>query len=62
MYCATDDEDSIQEGIERVKKILAENFVRPDEAEKIKSRIREFGQYSVIDKVTVALNTKIDHI
>lgn len=60
MYCATDDEDSIQEGVERVKKILAENFVRPDEAEKIKSRIREYGQYSVIDKVTVALNPKID--
>lgn len=60
MYCATDDEDSIQEGINRVKKILAENFVRPDEAEKIKSRIREYGQYSVIDKVTVALNPKRD--
>lgn len=60
MYCATDDEDSIQEGVERVKKILAENFVRPDEAEKIKSRIREYGQYSVIDKVTVTLNPKID--
>ncbi|GER74818.1 hypothetical protein BpPP18_28850 [Weizmannia acidilactici] len=60
MYAATDDEDSIQEGIDRVKKILAENFVRPDEAEKIKSRIRELGQYSIIDKVTVALNPKID--
>ncbi|MCM3314636.1 protease Lon-related BREX system protein BrxL [Bacillus sp. FSL K6-6483] len=60
MYAATDDEDSIREGLERVKKILSENFVRPDEAEKIKSRIREYGQYSVIDKVTVALNTKID--
>ncbi len=60
MYAATDDEDSISEGLERVKKILSENFVRPDEAEKIKSRIREYGQYSVIDKVTVALNPKID--
>lgn len=60
MYAATDDEDSIQEGINRVKKILAENFVRPDEAEKIKSRIREYGQYSIIDKVTVALNPKLD--
>jgi ATP-dependent Lon protease len=60
MYAATDDEDSIREGLERVKKILSENFVRPDEAEKIKSRIREYGQYSVIDKVTVALNPKID--
>ncbi|MED1740153.1 protease Lon-related BREX system protein BrxL [Bacillus swezeyi] len=60
MYAATDDEDSIREGLERVKKILSENFVRPDEAEKIKSRIREYGQYSVIDNVTVALNPKID--
>ncbi|QHF56575.1 hypothetical protein Bateq7PJ16_0769 [Bacillus subtilis] len=60
MYAATDDEESIREGLERVKKILSENFVRPDEAEKIKSRIREYGQYSVIDKVTVALNPKID--
>jgi ATP-dependent Lon protease len=60
MYCATDDEESIQEGVDRVKKILSDNFVRPDEAEKIKSRIRELGQYSIIDKVTVALNPKID--
>src|SRR5690625_7067642 len=60
MYAATDDEASIKEGVERVKKILSENFVRPDEAEKIKSRIRELGQYSIIDKVTVALNPKVD--
>ncbi|MCY0893811.1 MAG: protease Lon-related BREX system protein BrxL [Acidibacillus sp.] len=60
MYAATDDEESIREGLERVKKILADNFVRPDEAEKIKSRIREIGQYSIIDKITVTLNQKID--
>ncbi|WP_251129725.1 protease Lon-related BREX system protein BrxL [Exiguobacterium sp. s55] len=60
MYCATDDEASIRDGIERVKKILSDNFVRPDEAEKVKSRIREIGQYSIIDKVTVALNPKLD--
>lgn len=60
MYAATDDEESIGEGVERVKKILSENFVRPDEAEKIKSRIRETGSYSVIDKITVSLNPKID--
>lgn len=60
MYAATDDEESIREGVERVKKILSDNFVRPDEAEKIKSRIRELGQYTIIDKVTVALNPKID--
>jgi ATP-dependent Lon protease len=60
MYAATDDEENIQEGVERVKRILAENFVRPDEAEKIKSRIREYGQYSIIDKITVTLNPKLD--
>lgn len=60
MYAATDDDDSIQEGVARVKKILSENFVRPDEAEKIKSKVREIGQYSVIDKITVRLNPKKD--
>lgn len=60
MYCATDDEESINEGVERVKKILAENFVRPDEAEKVKSKIRELGKYTVIDKLTVKLNAKKD--
>lgn len=60
MYCATDDEASINVGIERVKKILAENFVRPDEAEKIKSKIKEMGEYSIIDKVTVNLNISAD--
>lgn len=60
MYCATDDEETLNAGIERVKKILSENYVRPDEAEKIKSKIRELGQYSVIDKITVKLNEKID--
>ncbi|WP_455543781.1 protease Lon-related BREX system protein BrxL [Intestinibacter sp.] len=60
MYCATDDEDSINDGVERVKKILADNFVRPDEAEKVKSKIRELGKYTVIDKLTVKLNAKKD--
>lgn len=60
MYCATDDEDSINEGVNRVKKILADNFVRPDEAEKVKSKIRELGQYTIIDKITVKLNEKKD--
>ncbi|AZR71959.1 TIGR02688 family protein [Anoxybacter fermentans] len=60
MYCATDDEDSINDGVERVKNILAQNFVRPDEAEKVKSKIREMGLYTVIDKVTVKLNEKKD--
>ncbi|MCK9313502.1 MAG: protease Lon-related BREX system protein BrxL, partial [Methanocorpusculum sp.] len=60
MYCATDDEAAINDGVERVKKILADNFVRPDEAEKVKSRIKELGQYTVIDKLTVKLNEKRD--
>lgn len=60
MYCATDDIDSINEGVERVKNILADNFVRPDEAEKIKSKIREMSRYTVIDKLTVKLNEKKD--
>jgi ATP-dependent Lon protease len=60
MYCATDDDESIKSGVARVKKILAENFVRPDEAERVKSKIREIGEYSVIDKITVSLNIKSD--
>jgi len=60
MYCATDDEEGIAEGVETVKRILAENFVRPDEAEKVKSKIRELGKYTVIDKVSVKLNEKKD--
>ncbi len=60
MYCNQTDEDSIEEGMLKVKKILAENYVRPDEAEKVKSKIREIGVYNVIDKVTVVLNEKKD--
>jgi len=60
MYCATDDEASIEEGVNRVKTILADNFVRPDEAEKIKSKMRELGSYTVIDKVEAKLDPKLD--
>jgi ATP-dependent Lon protease len=60
MYCASDDETVIQEGLENVKRILAENYVRPDESEKVKSKIRERGSYKVIDKITVKLNEKKD--
>ena len=59
-YCASQDEEVVAEGLQTVKRILAENFVRPDEAEKIKSLIREKGTYKVIDKVTVELNEKRD--
>ncbi len=60
MYCATNDEAVIREGLENVKRILAENYVRPDEGEKVKSKIKELGSYKVIDKVTVKLNEKRD--
>ncbi len=60
MYCASDDEVVIQNGLQSVKRILAENYVRPDEAEKIKSKIKESGSYKIIDKVTVKLNEKRD--
>ena len=56
MYCATDDEAAVAEGLGRIRKILTENFVRPDESEAVKSRIRELGQYTVIDKVHAYLD------
>ncbi len=59
-YCASDDETTIRDGLETVKGILADNYVRPDEAEKIKSKIRERGSYKIIDKVSVRLNEKRD--
>src|SRR6202050_3984488 len=59
-YCASNDETVIEEGLSTVKKVLAENYVRPDEAEKVKSTIRERGSLKVIDKVTVTLNEKRD--
>ncbi len=60
MYCASDDDEVIQEGLKTVKRILAENYVRPDENEKVKFRIRDIGSYKIIDKVSVRLNTKKD--
>jgi ATP-dependent Lon protease len=60
MYCATTDEASIEQGVETVKKILADNFVRPDEAQKIISKLREHGSYTVIDKISVKLNYRND--
>lgn len=60
MYCATADEQAINDGVSTVKRILADNFVRPDEAEKIKSKIKEQGIYTIIDKVTVRLNERQD--
>src|SRR3954452_21256872 len=59
-YCASADEAVIEDGLRTVKKVLTENYVRPDEAEKVKSTIRERGSLKVIDKVTVTLNEKRD--
>lgn len=59
-YCCSDEEDVIESGVAKVKKILADNFVRPDEAQKILSVLRQKGTYSVIDKITVNLNIKND--
>ena len=59
-YCASSDEEVMADGLATVKKILTENYVRPDEKEKVKSTIRERGSLKVIDKVTVTLNEKRD--
>jgi ATP-dependent Lon protease len=60
MYCASGNNDEIEAGVQNVKKILADNFVRPDEAQKIISKLREQGSYTVIDHVSVKLNYKTD--
>ena len=59
-YCASTDEAVIEDGMRTVKQVLAENYVRPDESEKVKSIVREKGGLKVIDKVTVTLNEKKD--
>ena len=59
-YCSSDDDDVIEAGIGNVKRILADNFVRPDEAQKILSVLRSKGSHTVIDKITVSLNIKKD--
>ena len=60
MYCATDDEDAIEMGLTKIKRILSENYVRPDQSEYVKSKIKENGQYTVIDKITVAFDDRED--
>lgn len=56
----SDDQEIIDEGVDNVKRILRDNYVRPDEAQKILSLLRERGSYTVIDRITVVLNTKED--
>lgn len=60
MYGSSLDEDEIEAGVETVKRILAENYVRPDEAQKIIAKLREKGTYTVIDRVSVHLNIRED--
>lgn len=60
MYCSSTEEEMIDEGVQNVKRILSDNFVRPDEAQKIISKLREQGSYTVIDKLNVKLNYKSD--
>lgn len=59
-YCATDSADLIEEGIEKVKTVIRNNYISRAEADLIKGRIRERGSYTVIDKVTATLNDKQD--
>lgn len=60
-YCSSDDPEIIEKGVEKVKNILADNYVRPDEAEKVLSRLRQYGMMTIIDQVTVQLNLKYDY-
>ncbi|TVQ64835.1 MAG: BREX system Lon protease-like protein BrxL [Balneolaceae bacterium] len=59
-YAATDDEETIREGVETVKGIITKHFVHRDEAQVIKSTVRERGSHRIIDKVAVKLNDKKD--
>lgn len=59
-YCSSDEEETIEKGIKTVKNILSDNFVRPDEAQKLLSRLRSKGSHSIIDMVTVKLDIKKD--
>ena len=59
-YCSSDDDEVIEQGVQNVKRILADNFVRPDEAQKVLSRLRSQGSHTIIDMVTVRLDIKKD--
>ena len=60
-YCSSDDDEIVQNGVEKVKRILADNYVRPDESEKVLSKLRQRGSMTIIDQVTVELNLRYDH-
>ena len=59
-YCASDDEEIINEGLEKVKQVIQNNYVHRAEAESVKGLIHENGKHRIIDKVTVVLNEKND--
>ena len=59
-YCSSDDSEIVARGVENVKRILADNYVRPDESEKVLSKLRQRGAMTIIDQVTVELNLKYD--
>lgn len=59
-YCSSDDDKVIEQGVQNVKHILADNFVRPDEAQKVLSHLRSRGSHTIIDMVTVRLDIKKD--
>lgn len=56
MYCSTDDGESVEQGLDRIRRILTQNYVRPDESERIKSKIRDLRTYTIIDKVTAKVD------
>ena len=60
-YCSSDDDEIVQDGVEKVKRILADNYVRPDESEKVLSKLRQRGSMTIIDQVTVELNLRYDN-
>lgn len=60
-YCNSDDAEVINKGVETVKSILSNNYVRPDEAQKVLSQLRQKGSHIVIDMITVSLNMKDDY-
>ncbi len=57
-YCSSDDEFIIEQGVQNVKRILADNFVRPDESQKVLSKLRKKGSYTVIDMITARLDMR----
>lgn len=59
-YCATNDEEQIKEGLDKVKSVIQQNYVHRADAERVKGLIREHGKHRIIDKVNVTLNEKAD--